>query len=129
MLTQQNALAIAHDWLKAWNDHDLDAILSHYAENVDFTSPLIAKLMGHPQSRIQGKAKLREYFAKGLAAYPDLKFTPLQLLVGFNSLVIYYRSVNDLLSAEFMMINSDGLVSHVNAHYSSAVLEFSGIRV
>ena len=35
----------ANHWIKAWNSHDLEAILSHYAEDIVFLSPIAAALI------------------------------------------------------------------------------------
>ena len=40
------ARAFARDWVAAWNSHDLDRILSHYAEDVEFRSPFVVALTG-----------------------------------------------------------------------------------
>ncbi|HAX75899.1 MAG TPA: nuclear transport factor 2 family protein [Cyanobacteria bacterium UBA11372] len=117
-MTEQDALTLAQKWLDDWNRHDLDAILSHYAEDIEFTSPFIVQLMNDSRGKIKGKSALREYFAKGLAAYPELRFELKQILVGVDSIVIYYRSVKNLLAAEWMLINEEGLVVSVRAHYS-----------
>lgn len=111
------ASQLAQAWFAAWNNHDLDAILSHYAEDVEFQSPFITKLLDEPSGKITGKVALRDYFAKGLQAYPDLHFEPIQTLFGLDSLVLYYRSVNQLLAAELMVLNDQGLVIQVKAHY------------
>ncbi|HEY9629062.1 MAG TPA: nuclear transport factor 2 family protein [Coleofasciculaceae cyanobacterium] len=121
MLDEKTGKQIAQRWLDAWNSHDLDEILSHYGEEVQFFSPLITKLLKDPSGKIQGKPALRAYFAQGLMAYPDLKFEPIQVLTGVNSVVIYYRSVQNLYSAEFMVIGDQNLITHVQAHYSSSV--------
>lgn len=118
MLTEQDKLQIARQWFEDWNRHDLEAILSHYEEEIEFNSPLIVKLLGDSIGRIQGKTALRDYFTKGLAAYPDLKFEPIQILTGVNSIVLYYHSVNNSLSAEYMEISDRGLVTKVSAHYT-----------
>ncbi|MBD2580668.1 nuclear transport factor 2 family protein [Oscillatoria sp. FACHB-1406] len=109
---------LAEQWFDAWNRHDLEAILSHYEENIEFSSPFIVKLLDNPSGTIYGKAALRDYFSKGLVAYPDLHFEPIQVLSGVNSLVLYYRSVNNLLAAEYMETSDRGLVCKVSAHYS-----------
>ncbi len=44
------------------------------------------------------KSALRNYFDRGLSAYAELKFTTIEILVGVNSLVIYYRSVKKFIS-------------------------------
>ncbi|HEY9644449.1 MAG TPA: nuclear transport factor 2 family protein, partial [Coleofasciculaceae cyanobacterium] len=72
-----------------------------------------------PSGRIQGKSTLKDYFAKALVAYPDLKFELIQVLVSVNSLVIYYHSVRNLRSAEYMVIDAQGLIAEVKAHYSA----------
>ena len=118
-MTDEHAQEIATAWLDAWNRHDLEAILEHYTEDVIFTSPFVEALLGNPSGTIQGKAALRDYFSQGLAAYPDLQFTKHQVLAGVDSLVIYYRSVKDLWTAEMMQIGPEGLVTRVMAHYRS----------
>jgi hypothetical protein len=120
MLTEQDAFKIAQTWIEDWNRHDLDAIMSHYAEDIVFNSPIIIKLLGNPEGKIQGKSALKDYFAKGLAAYPNLKFGPIKILIGVNSLVIYYHSIKDLFAAECMVINEQGLVTETKAHYSAS---------
>ncbi|HVY97361.1 MAG TPA: nuclear transport factor 2 family protein [Solirubrobacterales bacterium] len=107
----------AADWYASWNAHDLDGILSHYGEDVVFTSPFVADLGFGPDGRLVGKEKLRAYFRAGLERFPDLHFEPLALLTGSESVVLYYRSVEGRPSAEMMLLGSDGLVREVFAHY------------
>ena len=116
-LTADTAKRFADDWVAAWNAHDLDKIMSHYAEDIEFASPFIRRLLSEPSGTISGKAALRDYFRKGLEAYPDLHFELLQVLAGVRSVVLYYRSVNNLLSGEMMILNSKGSVTAVFAHY------------
>lgn len=108
----------AEQWFEAWNTHDLDAILAHYAEDVEFTSPFVARLAGDPSGTLRGKAALRDYFGRGLAVYPDLHFELLRVLTGVDSVTLYYRSVNGLHAAETMLVGADGLVKRVWAHYA-----------
>jgi len=110
---------LAGQWIEAWNAHDLDAILSHYAEDIEFTSPFVAKLTGDPSGTLRGKTALRDYFGRGLAAYPGLHFELLRTLTGVGSVTLYYRSVNGLHAAETMLVGADGLVRRVWAHYGA----------
>ncbi len=118
MISPEKTARIAKDWIDAWNRHDLDSILSHYAEEVEFTSPFAVRLMGEPSGTIKGKDRLREYFDKGLKAYPDLKFELLKVFTGVGSLTIYYRSVKGMLAAEVMFPGSDGRIETVIVHYA-----------
>jgi hypothetical protein len=117
MITQQKADEITREWIEAWNRHDLDAIISHYSNDVEFTSPFIVKLLGNQSGTIKGKEALRSYFSKALATYPDLHFELFRILTGVNSLTLYYRSVNEMLAAEVMVLNSNGEIVKVMAHY------------
>lgn len=117
MIAEQTAEKIAQEWIDAWNSHDLDAIIAHYANDVEFTSPFVAKLVGNPAGNIKGKEALRDYFEKALVAYPDLKFELFQVLIGVDSLTIYYRSIKDMFAAEVMILNSQGQIAKVMAHY------------
>jgi ketosteroid isomerase-like protein len=112
-----NPTEFAKEWLQAWNNHDLDAILAHYAETIEFTSPFALKLAPESEGKLHGKAELRRYFARALEAYPDLHFQPLHTTSSVGSVVLIYRSVNDLLAAEMMEFDEDGKVSRVLAHY------------
>jgi mannose-6-phosphate isomerase-like protein (cupin superfamily) len=109
----------AREWLAAWNSHDLGRILSHYAEGVEFHSPFISKLYGGSSGVIYGKTDLRQYFARGLAAYPTLHFEYLRLYSGVNSCVLEYRSVNNLRAAEAMEFDAAGKIRRVQAHYTA----------
>ena len=39
MIDANFAQSFAQEWVKAWNDHDLEAILSHYDEGVGVPLP------------------------------------------------------------------------------------------
>jgi ketosteroid isomerase-like protein len=45
MLNETEARQFAHHWVSAWNSHNLDAIMSHYASEVVLTSPVATKLL------------------------------------------------------------------------------------
>jgi hypothetical protein len=125
-MNSQEATDFAHDWIASWNAHDLDRIMAHYADGVDFRSPLIQQLGADAQGLIQSKADLRSYFSTGLAHYPDLQFDLHQVLPGVDSVVLYYRSVNDWQAAEYMELNAQGQVQRVRAHYGGVVSAAAG---
>ncbi|MBI3802464.1 MAG: nuclear transport factor 2 family protein [Nitrospirae bacterium] len=118
MISEERAGKFANDWIAAWNKHDLNEILSHYADEIEFSSPFVIRLFGEPTGTLHGKEQLRSYFEKGLAAYPDLTFELQTTLSSINSVVLYYRSVKNLLAAEVMFFNSEGKVVKVVAHYA-----------
>lgn len=118
-MTLQEASGFAHDWVAGWNAHDLDQIMRHYAEELDFRSPIIQQLGASSDGVIRSKTALRAYFADALGRYPELRFTLRQVLPGVDSLVLYYQSINSLQAAEYMELDAQGQVCRVRAHYAA----------
>ena len=112
-----NARLFAQEWISAWNSHDVEGILRHYADDVEFTSPF-ARLMHNPSGTIRGKDELRLYFARALQAYPELYFKYIGVYTSVNSVVLHYHGVLNLLAAEVMEFNKEGKVRRVLAHYT-----------
>jgi predicted ester cyclase len=119
VLTESKARKFAKEWIEAWNSHDLDAILSHYAAGVSLTSPVAARLLNDPEGKVAGIGGVGEYFKKGLEVYPELSFELLDVMWGISSIVLCYRNQAGTKSGEFMELDSDGRVVRVVANYSS----------
>jgi hypothetical protein len=118
VIDQERADRLAAEWVAAWNAHDLDAIMGHYADDVTFASPFVAALAGEQSGVIHGREALRAYFARGLEAYPDLHFDLHAALPGVSSVALHYRSVGDREAIEVMELDAAGAVVRVSAHYS-----------
>lgn len=119
MLTEFSARQFASDWVRAWNSHDLDAIMSHYAPDIVLTSPVAARLLNDPSGVVSGKSALRSYFARGLEAYPNLAFELLDVMWGLSSVILYYKNQKGTKTGEFMEIDSTFKVIRVVANYSA----------
>lgn len=117
-LDPELARRIADEWLDAWNRHDLEAVLAHYADDVEFTSPFAVELAGRADGTLHGIGELREYFGRALAAFPELRFDGLRVALGVSSITLCYRSVRGLDAAETMFLDGDGKVVRVLAHYA-----------
>ena len=110
------AEAFARDWIRDWNGRDLEAILSHYAEDVEFQSPLAARILGEGLSVVRGKQRLREYFQKALTASPgELGLELLGVYRGVRSLVVHFQAPGGI-GAEVMELNQAGKVQRALAH-------------
>lgn len=119
MITESAVREFAAGWLSAWNAHDLDAILSHYAPDVVLTSPAAARLLNDPSGTVTGKPALRAYFSRGLEAYPNLAFELIDVMWGLSTVVLYYRNQNGTKTGEFMEFDPDFKVTRVVANYSA----------
>jgi hypothetical protein len=111
------ARRVAAGWFDSWNAHDLDAVLSHYADGVEFTSPFAVELSGRPDGTLRGIDELRTYFGRALAAFPELRFADLRVALGISSMTLCYRSVRNLEAAETMFLGPDGKIVRVLAQY------------
>ncbi|HSW12326.1 MAG TPA: nuclear transport factor 2 family protein [Solimonas sp.] len=118
MLNREQAQHFAAEWIAAWNSHDLDRILSHYAEDFEFHSPFIAQIAGEPSGRLQGKAAVGAYWSKALARLTTLHFTLDTVLWGVQSLVIHYRRHDGRSASEWFEFGADGKVIRSAAHYA-----------
>ena len=100
----------AKGWIQAWNQRDLEAVLSHYTEDVEFQSPLVVKLLGETSGTVRGKQNLREYFRKALAAFPgDIEIELLGAYQGVNSLLVHFQA-KGRKAVEVMELNQEGKV-------------------
>ena len=115
-IDQAFARNFAQHWIESWNTHDLDSILSHYTDDFEMYSPLIVERMGVAEGKLQGKAAVSQYWAKGLAAKPSLHFELVDVLSGVDSVIIYYRGRKGM-AAEIFYFNDEGKVFKAAAHY------------
>jgi len=118
MITEETAKAFAAEWINVWNSHNIETILEHYENDVEFYSPLIPLLNFNNEGVIKNKTDLKKYFEIGLHTYPDLHFQLHHCFVGINSVVIYYTSVNGRLSAEVFELSENGKAKRVLCNYS-----------
>lgn len=118
MLDRETAHAIARATIDAWNSHDLDRILAHYADDIVLVSPVAVERLGDPTGTVRGKAALRAYFGKGLETYPNLRFDLKDVMWGVRSVVLYYANQRGTMTGEFMEIDAAGKISRVVANYS-----------
>ena len=117
MLTESEAKHFAEEWTAAWNSHELDAILSHYEPDVVLTSPVAARILNDPSGTVNGIGALREYFRRGLQAYPNLRFELLDVMFGLSSVVLCYINQKNTKTAEFMEFGAGGKIKRVVANY------------
>jgi hypothetical protein len=109
ILNADFALSFARSWIEGWNQHDIDAVLSHYADDFELASPLIPSIAGESSSVIHGKADVRAYWKKGLAQIPDLHFELKEVLTGVDSLTLYYRGHRGMV-AEMLWFDGTRMV-------------------
>ena len=118
MMDKAFAEHFAADWVAAWNAHDLDRILAHYADDFEMTSPVIVQIAGEPSGTLRGKQAVGAYWRNALQLIPDLQFELISLLVGVGSITLYYKGARGRLAAEVFHFGPDRRVVKAFAHYA-----------
>jgi hypothetical protein len=118
-LDEKRAYEIAHATIDAWNSHDLERILAHYADDCVLVSPVALERLG--DATVSGKAALRAYFGKALAAHPELRFDLKDVMWGVRSVVLYYANQRGSTTGEFMELDDAGKIARVVANYNQSV--------
>ena len=112
--------AFAAEWIAAWNAHDLDRILSHYAEDIVFRSPVVRRRFGKDSGEVSGKAELRAYWSGAFApGAPALRFELIGVLAGVDGGAIrYFSTTRDCEVVETFVFDDAGLVKRAAAFYA-----------
>jgi len=103
--------------VRAWNAHDVEAVLEHFHDDVLFTSPVAARVVPESGGVVRGKAALREYWTPALANQPDLQFGVVGVYRGESTLVINYRNHRGELVNEVLTFDGSGLVREGHGTY------------
>ena len=117
MIDNKFAEHFAREWIGSWNSHDLDRVLSHYADDFEMSSPYIIQIVGEPSGRLRGKKAVGAYWAKALQLIPDLRFELVSTLVGVDSITLYYKGARGL-AAEVFHFGPHRKVVRAYAHYA-----------
>ena len=117
MINRDTAWKFAHEWLEAWNKHDIDLIMQHYDDSIEFCSPIVQNVLGDPKGVVQGINNLRDYFSRQLQKFSTLHFQLLDVFTSPQSIVLYYKINRGLLAAEVMLLNREMKATKVYANY------------
>lgn len=116
-LTPERAQTFATSWYAAWNTHDIEAIMSHYAPEIEHSSPFIKRYNGTDDLSIKGIEDVRDYFARALERNPTLRFDPMHVTTGLESVLLVYRRMTGDLAGEVFFLNAGNKIVRSVSHY------------
>lgn len=119
MIEREQAVAAAHEWLEAWNAHDPDRVVAHFADDVVVYSPLAGQLRPGSHGVLRGKESVLSYYRDGLAASPGLAFTLIEVCTGVDGFTVVYRNHRDIVVTEALILRDDGLAAEVRVSYGA----------
>jgi steroid delta-isomerase len=119
-VTREEALRWAEQWVADWNARDLAAVLGHFEDGIEFTSPRALAVVG--VGTVRGKDPLRAYWTQALAAIASLRFNLRRIAFdpATSELAIFYdRDVDGRLdrAAEVLRFGSSGRVVRAEVYH------------
>jgi ketosteroid isomerase-like protein len=114
--TQPDSRVFAERWVSEWNRKDVEAMLTHFSDDVVFTSPRAQAIVG--SSRVEGKARLREYWTRAISRVQTIHFALDQVISDGDRMGIVYIAEIDgrrMRAVEFLKFGDDGLIHEAEA--------------
>jgi len=108
---QADSRVFAERWVSEWNRKDVEAVLTHFSEDVVFASPRAQAIVG--SCRVEGKAKLREYWIGAIRRVQSIHFSLDHVISDADRVGIVYVAEIDgrrMRAVEFLRFGADGLI-------------------
>jgi hypothetical protein len=104
-----DAVEFSREWAAAWNRRDIEAVLSHFADDAVFTSPVAQRVGFAPDGVVRGKDALRAYWRVALENNPNLHFRVTGVYSGIDTIAIGFQTQQGVDRIEILRF-ADGLV-------------------
>jgi len=108
-------IAIAQKWFEAFNEHDLEKLLSLYHDAAQHYSPKLKIRQPETNGMVSGKAALRAWWRDAFDRLPTLSYIPTTLTANDDRVFMeYIRKVTgeaDMLVAEVLEIKNEMIVA------------------
>ncbi len=113
-MTINKNLSIAHKWFEAFNNHNLDQLLSLYDDEAEHFSPKLKIKQPETNGFVKGKIALHFWWQQAFTDLPTLRYQVTSLTANENRVFMeYIRSVEnekDMLVAEVLEIKDGKIV-------------------
>ena len=89
-MSNQELIRIANEWFSAFNNHDLDRLLSLYHDDAEHYSPKLKVRRQETSGLIKGKTELRAWWLDSFDRIPSLKYIVINLMPFENKIFMEY---------------------------------------
>ena len=108
---------LGREWIAAWNSHDLERVLSLYAEDSEMTSDKIPVFGFDPSGTLRGKDRIRAYWGTALKQLPNLHFDLIDTYVSPDSIVVFYQNERGAKICEYLRLDAEGKIKQGSANH------------
>ncbi len=124
-MTREEAGRYAREWIRHWCERNVDAIVSHFAEDARFVSPVAAKRTGN--SLVVGRDALSRYWSV-VHSFGSFRFTLDRVIwddTAQELAIIYTREIDGRhdRACEILRFNPAGQVAAGEAFYGADIPE------
>ncbi len=114
-MSSTNNHAIAERWLEAFNKHELEDLLSLYADDAVHFSPKLLIRKPETQGLIQGKAAMREWWRDAFDRLPNLQYVEMSITANEQRVFMEYLRIvpgePDMKVAEVLEVSEGKIVA------------------
>lgn len=114
-MTPENLQSIAFKWFDAFNNHNLEQLLSLYDDDAEHYSPKLKIRKPETQGMIIGKPALHEWWQDAFDRFPSLNYKVTSLTAnGDRVFMEYVRSVDgeeNMLVAEVLIVKEGKIIA------------------
>jgi predicted SnoaL-like aldol condensation-catalyzing enzyme len=114
-MTTEKLQSIAFKWFQAFNDHNLEQLLSLYDEEAAHFSPKLKMRKPETEGLVVGQEALRDWWQDAFDRLPSLHYKVTSLTANTDRVFMeYVRTVEgeeDMLVAEVLVVKEDKIVA------------------
>jgi ketosteroid isomerase-like protein len=90
MISKEHAEQFAANWIASWNSHDMDRIMTLYADDFTIQSPTALAVVPHSGGFVAGKEAIKSYWLAAMKGLPGLEFELLEVFIGIGGVALHY---------------------------------------
>ncbi|PJJ10555.1 SnoaL-like protein [Flavobacterium sp. 1] len=114
-MTPEKLQSIAFKWFEAFNNHNLEQLLSLYDDEAEHFSPKLKILKPETQGLLTGKEALRSWWQDAFDRLPSLHYKVTSLTANVDRVFMEYIRIadgdEDMLVAEVLVVNEDKIIA------------------
>jgi ketosteroid isomerase-like protein len=117
-LSAEEIRAHAEQWIAAWNQRDIEKIMEHYAEDIEFEANTVVRRWQKADGKLIGRDELRKHFEFGLSLAPSLHFELEDVFFAPSGYAVLYRRDNGNRVLDVVELDARNKACRVKAFYA-----------